>query len=212
MYEGSAARRIDAYEGSYAQQSMQPSFGVIEGAGLDARVRAGVSAQFITAFKLFLVCTAALLSLCLVRVGIYSAANSLLIENTTMRTELKDARATRDELRIERSVLSSTSRISRIATQAYGMVLADSSETLTVGAAAAAAEAAAEAEAQAATEQQEAATEVDEAAQSSEEQVEQEQQAQQEALAQAQQAMSEATITQGDGSTAGSNAVDVDSL
>lgn len=209
MYEGTAARRIDAYEGSYAQQSMRSSFGVIEGAGLDARVRAGVSAQFIAAFKLFLVCTVALVTLCVVRVGIYSAANGLLIENTTMRTELKDARAQRDELRIERSVLSSTSRISRIATQAYGMVLAEGSETLTVGAAAAAAQAAAEAEAQAATTSQKADLGADEL--QSAESVE-DAQAEQDAHEMAQQAISEATIVQGDGSTAGSNAVDVDSL
>lgn len=212
MYEGSAARRMDAYEGAYAQPQMQPSFGIVEGAGLDARARAGVSAQFITVFKLAGMLAVVLTLLSFVRVGIYSATNSILINNSSMRTELKDARATRDELRIERSVLSSKQRISRIATQSYGMVLAEGSETMTIGAAAAAAEAAA---AEAATAEAQAAAEAQAEApvENTEEQVTEAEQSPEASVdASAAEALDQAEMTQGDGSTAGSNAVDVDSL
>lgn len=212
MYEGSAARRIDAYEGAYAQPQMQPSFGIVEGAGLDARVRAGVSAQFIAAFKIAGMVAIVLTLLSFVRVGIYSATNSILINNSSMRTELKDARAARDELRIERSVLSSKQRITRIATQTYGMVLADGSETMTIGAAAAAAEAAA---AQAATAEAQAAVEAESAPAedgAAEQTTEAEQSPDQSVDASAAEALEQVDMTQGDGSTAGSNAVDVDSL
>lgn len=210
MYEGSAARRIDAYEGAYAQPSMQPSLGVVEGAGLDARVRAGVSAQVIAAFKLGALALAAIMLVCFVRVGIYSATVNILVENTSMRSDLKEQRALRDELRIERSVLSSSSRIERIATQFYGMVLADGSETMHIGDAQAAAEAEAAAQA-------EAEAEAAKTAEAAAAQAEAEAQAQKEADAKAKQeaaaeAISSAAVVQGDGSTAGANAVDVDSL
>lgn len=210
MYEGSAARRIDAFEQAPAQPSARARLRVYEGAGLDAQVRRGVSPEFIATLKTIAVAFLVVASICFVRIGIYSASVSLLAQNSAMRTELKDTRAERDELRIDRSILSSSSRIERIATQNYGMVLANGSETLTVGAAAAAAEAAAAeqaaaeaeaaktAEAQAQAEAEQAAAEAEAAAQAK----------QQEAQA----AIDSAAVTQGDGSTAGANAVDVDSL
>lgn len=210
MYEGSAARRLDAFEEEYARSSARSSLRVYEGAGLDAQVRRGVSPQFIAMLKTLAVAAVVLVTLCFARIGIYSAAVSVLAQNSTMRTELKDAKAERDELRIERSVLSSSNRIDRIATQTYGMVLADGSETLTVGAAAAAAEAAAAeqaaAEAEAAKTAEAAAAEAKAA---EEAQKEAEAQAKQEA---ADAVIDNASVTQGDGSTAGANAVDVDSL
>lgn len=209
MYEGSAARRYDAYEETYAQRGMASSFGLVEGAGLDAQVRSGVTPQFLATIKAIAVAIVVLGVLCFARVSIYSATVGLMVDNTTMRTELKDAKAQRDELRIERSVLSSSTRIERIATQTYGMVLAESSETLTVGAAAAAAAAAAEAEA--ATQTAEASAEV-QAADEAVSQDEVQEETQEDKAEVAKEALSSATITQGDGSTAGANAVDVDSL
>lgn len=210
MYEGSAARRMDAFEEAYAQPRSRASLRVYEGAGLDAQVRRGVSPQLIAALKVAAAAVLVLATFCFVRIGIYSASVSVLAENTAMRTQLKETRAERDELRIERSVLSSSSRIERIATQTYGMVLANGSETLTVGAAAAAAEAAA---AEAAAAEAEAAKTAEAAASQAAAEEEAARAAEQEAKQQAAaDAIESATVTQGDGSTAGANAVDVDSL
>ncbi len=64
------------------------------------------------------------------RIGVYSAAVGVLADNASMRTELKTATDLADDLRIQRSVLSSTQRIDRIATQSYGMVLATGTEQM----------------------------------------------------------------------------------
>lgn len=212
MYEGSAARRLDAYEEAYAPRSSQaqPSFGVVEGAGLDAQARKGVSAQFIAALKYAGMAFALISVICVARIFVFSAAASVLTSNLTMRAELKDVQANCSELRIERSVLSNSDRIERIATQAYGMVLADGSETLTIGDAAAAAEAAAEAEAAEAAAQAEAeAKAAEEEAKAAEEQKAQEEAEKKAAL---EEAVSSSSMNKGDGSTAGANAADVDSL
>lgn len=227
MYEGTAARRLDAYEAVYASRAVQSSLGVVEGAGLDARARAGVSAQFIATLKMAAFVAITLVVLSFVRVGIYAATTGILIENNTMRTALKDATATRDELRIERSVLSSSTRIERIATQSFGMVMAENTEAMHIGGAAEAAEAAAaeQAAAEAAAAEQAAAEQARAEAEQPADQIEADQssveqsaevevvQADAEAEAQSpQDVMAEANTVQGDGSTAGANAVDVDSL
>lgn len=204
MYEGSAARRYDAYVGSNAQRVSQTSFEVVEGAGLDAQVRRGVSPELLARLKVILVCAVVLCTVGVARIGVYTATASLLNANSSMRTDIKDARADREELRVERSVLSNSQRIERIALS-YGMVLADGSETMVVGEAQAAADAAAaeqptpeETKAEDSADDSAASVEEDSAAES----------AQEEAAA----AMSQVNQTQGDGSSAGANAVDVDSL
>ena len=128
------------------------------------------------------------------RVGVFTYAATILSQNSTMRSELKEARSLQDDLRVQRSVLSSASRIDRIATQSYGMVLAGDSVKLAVGDAEAAAAAEAEAENSASVDAQETSAST---AASPEEVASQ---------------LGQANITQGDGSTAGANAVDVDSI
>lgn len=139
MYTGSEAYRLDASEGALNQRRARPSFEVVEGAGLDARVRRGVSASFLARIRIVAVVAVILAVISIARVGVFAATVSVLSENTTMRSDLKEARSTEDELKIERSVLSSSSRIDRIATQNYGMVRADSTEQMSAGSVAAAA-------------------------------------------------------------------------
>ena len=128
------------------------------------------------------------------RVGVFTYAATILSQNSTMRSELKEARSLQDDLRVQRSVLSSASRIDRIATQSYGMVLSGDSVKLAIGDAEAAAAAETEAENSASADAQETSAST---AASPEEVASQ---------------LSQANITQGDGSTAGANAVDVDSI
>ena len=69
----------------------------------------------------------------MVRVGIASATVALLSANTTLSAQIDEATSLNDQLRVQRSVLSSNSRITRIATQNYGMVLTSDSVTVDLG-------------------------------------------------------------------------------
>lgn len=192
-YMGTEAYDLDASRGAFAPQGAR-SFETIEGAGLDARERAGVSRQVLSALKVLATVVAVFMVLSAARVGVFTYAATILSQNSTMRSELKEARSLQDDLRVQRSVLSSASRIDRIATQSYGMVLAGDPVKLAVGDAEAAAAAEAEAEDSASADAQETSAST---AASPEEVASQ---------------LGQANITQGDGSTAGANAVDVDSI
>ena len=192
-YMGTEAYDLDASRGVFAPQGAR-SFETIEGAGLDARERAGVSRQVLSTLKALAAVAAIFMVLSAARVGVFTYAATILSQNSTMRSELKEARSLQDDLRVQRSVLSSASRIDRIATQSYGMVLSGDSVKLAIGDAEAAAAAEAEAENSASADAQETSAST---AASPEEVASQ---------------LSQANITQGDGSTAGANAVDVDSI
>ncbi|MCI5949081.1 MAG: hypothetical protein SOX20_04885 [Parolsenella sp.] len=192
-YMGTEAYDLDASRGAFAPQGAR-SFETIEGAGLDARERAGVSRQVLSTLKVLAAIAAVFMVLSAARVGVFTYAATILSQNSTMRSELKEARSLQDDLRVQRSVLSSASRIDRIATQSYGMVLAGDPVKLAAGDAEAAAAAEAEAENSASADAQETSAST---AASPEEVASQ---------------LGQANITQGDGSTAGANAVDVDSI
>lgn len=192
-YMGTEAYDLDASRGAFAPQGAR-SFETIEGAGLDARERAGVSRQVLSTLKVLAVVAAIFMVLSAARVGVFTYAATILSQNSTMRSELKEARSLQDDLRVQRSVLSSASRIDRIATQSYGMVLAGDSVKLAIGDAEAAAAAETDAEDSASADAQETSAST---AASPEEVASQ---------------LGQANITQGDGSTAGANAVDVDSI
>lgn len=194
MYQGSEAVRLDYLGEATPRREQRTSFEVVEGAGLDHLERRGVSPQFIANLKLAAAVCVALVVLCVARIGVYSMAVGTLASNESMRSELKQTVALEDDLRIQRSVLSSTQRIDRIATQSYGMVAANGAEKLSVSDSAdTASEGAGTADE--ATDAQ--ATDATQAQKSSDEVASE---------------VSQATQTQGDGSTAGSNAADVDSL
>ena len=192
-YMGTEAYDLDASRGAFAPQGAR-SFETIEGAGLDARERAGVSRQVLSTLKVLAAVAAVFMVLSAARVGVFTYAATILSQNSTMRSELKEARSLQDDLRVQRSVLSSASRIDRIATQSYGMVLAGDPVKLAAGDAEAATAAEAEAENSASADTQETSAST---AASPEEVASQ---------------LGQANITQGDGSTAGANAVDVDSI
>ncbi len=66
------------------------------------------------------------------RVAITSATVALLTSNASLSEQISEAQTLNEQLRIERSVLSSNARISRIATQNYGMVLPTESVRVTL--------------------------------------------------------------------------------
>lgn len=131
-YQGSEAIDLEYAERRRARQQRQvaPSFEVVSGGGLDAKVRGGVSYEFLVRVAVICSIALALLVIGAVRVVLSTATVSTLRANATLRTEVSEAQSLNDELKIERSVLSSSTRIGRIATQNYGMVF--SGETMSV--------------------------------------------------------------------------------
>ena len=133
-YQGSEAYSVRAAERAWERTSQQSrsSFEVVSGGGLDARVRQGVSHEFLARFRAVLLVAAFFLALNLVRVAISAATVSVLQANADLTTQISEAETLNSNLRIERSVLSSNARISRIATQNYGMVLSASHATVSL--------------------------------------------------------------------------------
>lgn len=123
-YGSEAVARTTQFEHEYApEQSTRTSFEVVPGGGLDADARRGVSSQFIQRVKLIAVAAVLFLMLGVVRIGISTATVSTLQSNNVIRNEMRATTVTNDSLRISRSLLASTTRIERIATQNYGMTL-----------------------------------------------------------------------------------------
>ena len=123
-YGSEAVARTTQFEHEYApEQSTRSSFEVVPGGGLDADARRGVSSQFIQRVKLIAVAAALFLTLGVVRISISTATVSTLQSNNVIRNEMRATTATNDSLRVSRSLLASTTRIERIATQNYGMTL-----------------------------------------------------------------------------------------
>ena len=118
-----ADRRATRHEEARAPR---PSFSVVTGGGLDARARRGVSTAFLMRVKVAVAISMTFIALGACRVALTTASVSLLQGNVTLRSEIKEAKAYNDDLQVEHSVLSSASRIDRIATQNYGMVLSGS--------------------------------------------------------------------------------------
>lgn len=198
-YMGSEATRFD-YDmmGATPQREGSSSLQSVRGGGADARARQGVSAQFVARFKYAMIAFVAIAALFVARVGVYSVAVGVLADNATMRTELKQTTNLTNDLRIQRSVLSSTQRIDRIATQSYGMVLATGAEQMSASSADEAASTEATAQDQADAEQASADVTAKQDAKLTSDEVASQ--------------IGDAEQTQGDGSSAGANAADVDSL
>ena len=99
------------------------SFEVVSGGGLDAQARRGVSHEFLARARTVAAVALFLFVLGLARVALSAATVSVLQANSDLTSQISEAQTLSSNLKIERSVLSSNARISRIATQNYGMVL-----------------------------------------------------------------------------------------
>lgn len=122
-YQGSAARRFEYAERAPRYGAApQPAFDVVEGGGLDARARRGVSAAFVAYARLVTLAVVVFVVLGSLRVAITTATVTYLSDNLRVQDAIEDAEDLNASLRIERSVLSNSMRITRIATQNYGMV------------------------------------------------------------------------------------------
>ncbi|WP_373576530.1 cell division protein FtsL [Parafannyhessea umbonata] len=119
----------NAYERPREVERHAP-FEVVRGGGLDARVRSGVSAAFWTRFKLFVACALAFAVIGICRVALTAATVSNLTQANALEEKISTSASANSDLKIERSVLSSSSRINAIATQNYGMVPSTDTESM----------------------------------------------------------------------------------
>lgn len=135
-YLGSEAYRLEQWEQpehldeQNARARSARRFRPIEGGGLDAEARKGVTPQFWLVVKTALVVLAAALALASAHVAVRAATVSLMAQNNTLSSEISEVEEENRDLQVTRSVLSSKERIARIATQNYGMVLTTPSATI----------------------------------------------------------------------------------
>lgn len=131
-YAYTNAARLEAVEHVRPQRVEEPqrSFEVVKGAGLDARVREGVQSSFISKIKIALIVAAAFVALGTARIAIYAQTVTALESSYTLRNEIRSAESLGDELRVECSILCSSGRIERIATENYGMVPAQDTASI----------------------------------------------------------------------------------
>lgn len=128
-YQGAEAFRYADVERELAREPRR-DFDVVRGGGIDAEVRRGVSQDFLVVARLVVFAIALFVALGACRVFITTRTVSCLRDNVELRSNIEQAQVLNSDLRIERSVLSSSSRICRIAMQNYGMVHATRHETI----------------------------------------------------------------------------------
>ena len=123
----SEAIDITSVERDYERQQTvaSPSFEVVPGGGLDAHARRGAVMTVVLAFAL-------IFTIGVGRVVLSTMTVSKLQANNETRTALRQMTAENDNLRISRSLLSSNTRIEKIATQRYGMKLSENRAVLNV--------------------------------------------------------------------------------
>lgn len=125
-YLGSQAHAY-AYDASperFGYEEEPVRLDVIAGGGLDAAARRSVSATFVRIVRAAALATALFVAFGLVRVAITTQTVGFLDANIDLRSDIAALEQVNSNLKIERSVLSNSTRITRIATQNYGMVLA----------------------------------------------------------------------------------------
>lgn len=122
IQRGTEAVRLDYAEQARApERGGRPSFDVVEGGGIDAMARRGVSDAFVALSRVAVVSIVLFVALGISRVALTTAAVTCLRANVETQSAIEAARSYNSELRVERSVLCDTNRIVRIATENYGM-------------------------------------------------------------------------------------------
>ncbi len=133
-YPLTQAQSLGAQESRRAgAHQTRPAFEIVEGAGLDARVRQGVSDLFLSRVRMAVLAISVFAVLAITRVTLYAATASALQANAELRGQIKTAQSLENDLKVTTSTLSNSSRIDRIATQNYGMVRASQTEIITLG-------------------------------------------------------------------------------
>ncbi len=128
-YEGSLALQLEAEELDW-RTSGKTRLEAIEGGGLDATRRAGVTQSFYGKVVAIVAIVIVLCAIGAVRVTLTAGTVAMLQGNEAISSQIKDLRTLNEDLQIERSLFSGSERIGRIATQNLGMVHASEVERL----------------------------------------------------------------------------------
>lgn len=104
----------------------------VEGGRLDARARREASPLLSRVVKFLAAVALVLFVAGGISIAVTSGTVGFLQESAQTASNIKELRATNDNLRIERSRLKGSERISRIATQNLGMVYASDADTIEV--------------------------------------------------------------------------------
>ena len=131
-YEGSLALQLEAEELDWRTPG-KTRLEAIEGGGLDATRRAGVTPFFYGKVVAIVAIVIVLCAIGAVRVTLTAGTVAMLQGNEAISSQIKDLRTLNEDLQIERSLFSGSERIGRIATQNLGMVHASEVERLDMG-------------------------------------------------------------------------------
>lgn len=131
-YDDAAAYEIDAYarEAQAAPQrreELRRDWSVVEGRALKS---SPLSAALITAVKCAGAVAVTLAVVSIIKVGLISVAYGYLMQNSDLNTELESSRYQAAELEVQNAQFANQERIYSIATQVYGMVAPEQSETV----------------------------------------------------------------------------------
>ncbi len=122
-----------SYDGLAYERELTPDvLTPLEGGRLDARARRGVSPALVRVIGYVVAVAIALFVAGGVSVALTSGTVALLQTNAATTSQIKQTRAQNGDLRIERSLLTSSDRISKIATQNYGMVYANDAQMIAI--------------------------------------------------------------------------------
>ncbi len=131
-YDEAVAYEMDSYAraGQAAPQrreELRRDWSVVEGRALRTRP---LSAALITAIKCAGALVATLAIVSAVKVALISVAYGYLMQNSALNTELESSRYQAAELEVQNAQFANQERIYAIATQVYGMVAPEQSETV----------------------------------------------------------------------------------
>lgn len=130
-YNGTEAPRLDYAENAWEYDVVDRSyFDVVEGGGVAVRTRQEATADYAVTITLMALAIVTFFFLGAMRVTLTSATVSQLQTNLDTQNAIEQACKANSALRIERSVLCNTARITRIATENYGMVRVASQDSL----------------------------------------------------------------------------------
>lgn len=115
-----------------APEFQEVTFTQLEGGRLDARARREASPLLARVVAFLAVVALVLFATGGISVALTSGTVGLLQENSRTMSNIKELRSENDDLRIERSQLLGSERISRIATQNLGMEYASDATVITV--------------------------------------------------------------------------------
>ena len=121
IYQSSEARRIDVPTFADAADRLN----VLEGGGLDQMARRSASPTFLKAAVCAVALMITLFIVGSVSIALTSGSVSILQSNETLSSQISQAEDANADLRIACSLLSSSDRIGRIATQNLHMVYAN---------------------------------------------------------------------------------------